>query len=436
MGETQGRELGARFPPMAQVATVFPRIAVDAPAPASQARALVGATDSAVRRVAAPPPPKKPWTIEDPIAGEGKSVRIRGQFSDDLDIPSLCEDIADRIPGDQLARFAEAVGDTLDEYKALMDESPRSQGWASRRDAVVSEFLSVCEEFVEVDLVRIMTRRSLCPGCGLEMQRLDAVEANVVRGTPSECGVAHNTNMLYCSACNVEIVDRSPITNYGASSNRLGGVFLSGAGAGSGDGGEGSERAVVSDHSSYNDLDTFTRAWLAYHGRHNPKLPSNLFQLLDEYFTKQGMKTGAEYRASPLITNRYGERVKEGTSVERMRDALKALEMPLYIDEFYIRHVYWGWPLPDATAFQELVFKNYDRTQRVFPLVKEARKSSLNAWYRLYQELRAAGHECHPHTFNLVTTDKIRQWHDRVRSKMCELANRDGGVEIPFFPIG
>jgi len=379
-----------------------------------------------VRGVAKHAPPKcveKPWTFADPLPRSPKSVRVKGKYSDNLDISTLCDEIAERLRDDEREKFRQCALPHLRAHASSVDKI--------ERDRAISRFMRCCEDFIDVDLIRIAQRTSECPNCGGEMDRLDAVESRALAHVAD--GTASNSGLIHCAGCKVQMVDTSPITNYGVSSNRLGGVFMSNAG--SGDGAEGFDRAVVSDHSSYDDRDTFMRAWLAYHGRHNPKLPEDLFRRLDEYFTSIGMLTGEEYRAMPLCENRYGELVKKGTSVERLGNALKALKLPLYIDQFYIRHVYWGWPLPDATPFQERVFQNYDRTQRVYALIKGPRGSSLNAQYRLYQELRAAGHACDPHTFDLVTTEKIRETHEHIRKQMCELASRDGGVPIPFFPI-
>lgn len=299
------------------------------------------------------------------------------------------------------------------------------------------DYFDVLSDFVSIEIIRLSKRVPTCPTCCCELEYIDAVEMNEMIGeqesTPAGASAAA---LAICRMCKVARMDSTPIMNHNSSSGGtlgLGGTLSCSSNGGGGDG--DGERAVVSDHCPYDDRDNFTKTWQAYHGMHNPKIPPDLFDRLDTFFVMNGLKTGEEYRAMPVVKNRYNEEIKAGTSVEWLSRALKELSIPLYIDQFYIRHVYWGWPLPNQLHLQEIVFKNYDRTQAVNKHIKKKRHSALNAWYRLYQELKGAGAgpEVHIHTFNLVTTEKIRVEHDEIREDMCRLASLDGGPPIKFF---
>jgi hypothetical protein len=277
------------------------------------------------------------------------------------------------------------------------------------------------ESRIVVDVIRVAVQKKTCPTCHVEF--------------------ASGQGKLTCLECGEVVLDATPVTLFSGNMNGLGGTSIGCASNRSNDGGGGAgdydagSCVSSSENSNTDEHNTFRKAWDAMHGTHKPRLPVDFFDQLDVYFTRQGRPTGAQVRAQPVIINLYGEQAKEGTSVEALHRALKSLQLAFYADEFYIRYVYWGWPLPDASSVRERVFRNYERTRKVYPLIPGARETSkLNAWYWLYQELRGAGFEISPHLFNLVGTEKIREWHDRIREQMCILASQDGDEPIPFFP--
>lgn len=288
-------------------------------------------------------------------------------------------------------------------------------GWKSTL-RLVDHLRYNCDQ-VEVDIICTPTQAKLCPSCNKPIQQ------------------RHGESRSVCYQCNITMVDATPITVYSGSMNGLGGtsVGCSNNGSNATDG-YFDTTSSSSDHTFGEERGNFQRAWDAVHGR-NAKIPEDTFTRLDAYFAREGGKTGEEIRKQPVIINMYGEEAKEGTSVEGLHKALKALRLSVYVDEFYIRHAYWGWPLPNAESVKERVFINYERMRRVYPMVEESRESSgLNAMYWMYQCLRGAGFKISPHLFNLVETPKIREWHERVCKRMCELASQDGDVPIPFFP--
>jgi hypothetical protein len=361
------------------------------------------------------------WRVE---CVDGR-VRIMGSYNEDLDLYGIMDDVSKYID----PAYAEVMRSDLGELA-----SKKTDMTGGECEEIIFYFLDGLKDYIdEVSIVQVVPHRRLtCLICGDRMTELDMIQTHVESFSLYDNGIS---SVAKCNSCGTLMTDNVPIVNYGPSMSGLGGTLSSSMGGGRSDGSDSVERAVVSDHNSYDDKDNFTKAWRAFHGMHNPKLPEDLFEKLDEYFVLNGLKTGAEYRAMPLVTNIYGEKVKEGTSSKRMFEALRAIGYPLYLDMFYIRNVYWGWPLPNALHLKEIVFRNYDRTQNVYKYLKGTRKSSLNAQYRLYQELRAAGYKCSHQSFNIVETGKILALHDEVRREMCRLASQDGGGVIEFFPI-
>ena len=333
-------------------------------------------------------------------------LRLVGNYNADFDLANFHGQLTE-------------AGVTTPELEDLVDT------WKTERDlATLARYFRQCRfAGVTVDVLSELTYQRPCPACpGGQLERHDG----------------HGT--VVCNVCRMSVVDNTPVVMYSGSMNGLGGTgpgCSSGPTVGDGSGDFGSTSSSSGDHSSGEDRDNFTRAWLAMHGMQNPKLPPDLFEQLDAYFIRDGRPSGEQVRAQPVIINMYGEQAKEGTSVEALHTALKSfkLKQSCYADEFYIRHVYWGWPLPNAFHVRERVFRNYDRTRAVYPFVDGARESSPNASYWLYQELRAAGYEISDHLFSLVRTANILEWHDHIRRQMCILASQDGDEPIEFFPL-
>ena len=370
----------------------------------------------AMTAVVAPAPATTPadWRLSSTPSG---SPRLQGTYSDHLDCSALLAAVAGAPGLDPVY---------LERARALLPELVDP--------AKIKRFLNALSDAgVVVDIVRIASRSRRCPSCG-------------------DDDLIHIDNLgharLTCPSCSATVADEMPLTVYSGSMNGLGGTGAGCASAGPGEsgtggGGDGDNTITSSsnEHSSSEDRDIFTKCWMCIHGEQNPKLPPDLFDRLDAYFARIGVPSGAEVRAQPVVVNMVGEQSKAGTSAELLHKAFKALQKDLkgqtnslYSDEFYVRHVYWGWPLPNARPFKERVFRNYARTAAVYDQIPGARATSLNAWFWLFQELRGAGFVISASLFNLPETGKIREWHVEIRKEMCRLASLDGDVPIPFFP--
>lgn len=173
--------------------------------------------------------------------------------------------------------------------------------------------------------------------------------------------------------------------------------------------------------SDYEDKENFHKALVRYQGKQSNKLPSDLFEQLDEYFSSRGFPTGEEIKQEPL-SNDSGTSIKiRGRSNKNLLlKALKVIGMPeLYGDINLICKLYWKWELPDLVNLEETLLNDYDLTQEIFERNKGDRKSCLNNQYRLWRHLSQRGHMCRSRDFKMVKTPEIIRYHEQMWALFC-----------------
>jgi hypothetical protein len=170
-------------------------------------------------------------------------------------------------------------------------------------------------------------------------------------------------------------------------------------------------RVNVGGRSGYKDRLTFIKTLDHFMGLKIPKIPEKLYDMLDEYFIKEGFPTGKEIcETAPLLPN--GQR--RGTSVDLMVKALAATSNTSFYDCInHIGSIYWKWKLPDLSELREVIIKDYDETQEVYEEIRE-RGSSLNSQIRTFAHLKARGYECDFSNFKILTTRDSLEYHHRM----------------------
>jgi len=243
------------------------------------------------------------------------------------------------------------------------------------RLALVQQYLSIAKRHVQVNALRILDIEGKCIHCGA------AVDDYI---TDEEDGIK------VCPHCNGEIIrlKRSPFHS-------------------------DSSRVNTSDRNNYSDKDNFYKALMKYQGKSCSKLPDDLQEKLDKYFQLRGQMIGEDIKKLPC--NKDGE-TKGKLKIDNMFNALKEIRgySKYYGDAMLICHQYWGWKLPDVSYLENTIMENYDRSQMVYLRKKGNRKSSLNTQYRLFRELRHAGHLCYPDKFKMIKTPETLKYHEKM----------------------
>ena len=158
-------------------------------------------------------------------------------------------------------------------------------------------------------------------------------------------------------------------------------------------------------------------------GKGDKQLPEDLFELLDNYFYKIGFPLGDEIKTWDLDTN--GMRVNLGnyqeTNIGMMREALRKNGYNKFYDETYkIAHEYWGWELHDLCNLEELIKSTYINTINFIQDIKGDRTSDCNSEYWFFRVLEQVYHPLNQSYFNIIKTEKSREYHDFLWFEVCK----------------
>jgi hypothetical protein len=254
------------------------------------------------------------------------------------------------------------------------------------RHHLIREYLNIADKYISLDILWEVTQDLKCPACRCSL--LDAL--------------VDDEGLILCS-CGFQqpnLVKRSTFKD--------------------------AMRVNVGGRSGYEDRTTFIKAFDRFMGSKIPKIPDRLYEMLDEYFTREGFPLGSTIKATfPLLPN--GKRPM--TSVDLMARALSATSNTSYYD--YINSIafhYWGWNLPDLSLMREIIINDYDLSQKVYEEIRE-RGSSLNVQIRLYAHLLARGYPCELSDFKILTSRESLEYHNRMLQVMFD---RIGLPRIPL----
>lgn len=294
--------------------------------------------------------------------------------------------------GALLAEYQAAADPLLEQYrKASAQQDPEVFGRKSTKISpnsrlyVVEAYLKLAAQYIELNLVRqVKTMPMCCPQCMTIL--------------PEDTDDSHS----FCPQCN----SANPCVFSGT--NSMDGEHSGGS----------SGTNPLEDDS----LDNFMRAIIRFQGMQSPP-PVELYDVLDQYFTAQGMPIGAEVKKLPL-----NDRGRRGDTDHAM--ILNALAQTnnsgFYDDVNLIGHQYFGWKLPNIAHLVPQLKTIFIETQRVFysiPVEQRSRTSSLNVNYRLWRTLEFIGHKFPMSEFKIAhDPDSLRE-HDKLWNYMVELAH-------------
>jgi hypothetical protein len=258
-----------------------------------------------------------------------------------------------------------------------------------RRTAIIHEYLSIAENYIEMHVFQTVPDVINCPVCGASNDVM----------SPSD---VFGTRVCACGRVAVSV-------SKGASFRD-------------------SARVDTGTKNSYDDLGNFSKRIDAFEGRQRVRPPQLLYEQLDAFFKEHPEilgRSNEQIRSEPCHDN--GK--KRGTSVSILEDALyKTRNSAFYRDIELIGNVIWGWKLADLTYLRQVLIGDYIKTQRVYEEIKE-RESSLNVSLRLFAHLRARGYPCSIKDFKIVSSRDSIAYHNKCLSVMFKR------VGLPYEPI-
>jgi hypothetical protein len=150
----------------------------------------------------------------------------------------------------------------------------------------------------------------------------------------------------------------------------------------------------------------------------NTKLPKNITELLDEYFTQNNFPIGSDIKTNSELNKK--------TSRTAMYKALKDIGLSkLYKDVNLVCNIYWGWPLINLDYLETKILEYYDTINEVFEKIKGDRSSSLNTQYELWWILTMIDYPCEAREFKMPKTPEIFNYHEKKRQEISEQLNWD-----------
>lgn len=178
-------------------------------------------------------------------------------------------------------------------------------------------------------------------------------------------------------------------------------------------------RHAYNQKNQYVSKDNFLKGLQRFQGKRSRKLPVDMFDRMDEYARKFNMPTSEEVKKMPL--NADGKRGPKEYTRGYMKGLLDILDYKSYYNDInLITHLYWGWKLPDISAYEEQIKKDYEMSQIVFNEIQKDRQSSLILPYRIFRHLKHAGYPCNIEDFDIVTTPEIKQAYEDIWKEICD----------------
>lgn len=190
----------------------------------------------------------------------------------------------------------------------------------------------------------------------------------------------------------------------------------------------------------YEDCDNFRRAAIRFACKQVKNFHEKLFDDLDDYFIKEGYKSGEEIRKQPL--NKNGK--KNDVGFQLMLDALtflssdkkhpyRTIYSSYYEDIWLIMHNYWGFKANNIEHLLPRLIAMYYATQEVYNNMtseeKGGRDAALNTQIRLLLQLLSCDYECDKTDFKLPKCRNSIQIQQTSWKIMCKRA------KVKFVPI-
>lgn len=323
-------------------------------------------------------------------------------------IKKIQDEIKDIESGEKLRVYDQKVKNILSEYnkfngvvKTVVFNAKEENNYKELdhniryRIHLIDEYLDIATNYINIDIIRINNIPvDVCNGCGKSIAKVAPCEEGTIRCPNLECQTEHN------------VIIQTKMAKDGSRINSSG---------------------STDDES----IDNFLRAFIRYHGLQTDEPDESIYKELDEYFDVHDRPSGAEIRKLPL-----NERGRRGDTDHKMLwAALSHIgRSEYYEDTNLIGNRYWGWTIPNAMKYKEIIISHYNKTQKVFYQIspeERGRNSSLGTQYRLWRHLQLVGHECYMEEFKIAENPESLRTHNKLWRLMCEGSNDPDIVYIP-----
>jgi len=334
----------------------------------------------------------------------GKAPKLREEIKNLKSLESIAKKPVDKFKyQDKIKKLETQLNEIelnikIDEYRkgaekyletyAKTHDSKELVGIENRLDAI-EQYLDIAKKYAKIEVNRILPDYYLCDNCGYDLRDVDMTDEIII------CPGCESMIRKYVDAKD-EVKNDAPTCN-----------------------GSGS---VIGDDSR-NFRDTLKR----FQGKEVVNIPMELYNKLDEYFETIDRPNGDYYKdMAPLHDG-----TKQGTSKKIMSEALKKIKCSSYYEnEAYICREYWGWELPDLSAYEDTIIELYFEFQACYQSVKGyERKSSLATQVILWLILHNLDIHCSRKDFRLVEIDKTVSYYRQV---LEECTKKLGWKNIPL----
>lgn len=286
-------------------------------------------------------------------------------------------------------RYLSLVIPILDVYREKRDQRPislveivKQKGNIENQEEmldIISQFLDIAEDYIILNIFPEEKIKAACPACNKPVEDLEQA----------------NENGIQLCSCGYRKITFS-------------GINVSGGN--------------LTSNSAYENRENFRKGMARKQGKMHSKIPDELIDRLDEYFSKKFDLS----RKKVLSQKCDSDGVKPNTSLRMLRNALSDLEYSsLFNDIDYIAHIFWGWSLLDFSHLEEEMMNVYDDTQKVYDETPDKeRAASLNLQWRMFHQLRGLNFFVSEDRFLFQESDKSLQFHREMWKKMCEESGR------------
>lgn len=265
----------------------------------------------------------------------------------------------------------------------LPTKIPSTSDDDSYRHQIISRYLEIAKKHFNIDVSRIIHNIILCPECKSQINDENYKEQS------------QNGNIEVCPACGEEL------------------TTLIGSSSGSAD-----------SKNSDKDWEHILKRLIELQGYQKDNIPKDTYNLLDEYFEKNGFPTGEKIRNSntiKIIDLGLGIKIKSGTSIKMMLEALGELEMSsLYKDAYLICRNYWGWELINLSSIENMMSEFFHEFRGIYDSIKGMRSSFLNRDYVIFRLLEQTGNYVEPIYFKMIETEGSFQYHEETWLRGCK----------------
>lgn len=183
----------------------------------------------------------------------------------------------------------------------------------------------------------------------------------------------------------------------------------------------GSRKYVPIRKNTYLSVKNFIIELDKMQGKNSITFVPEIFEKLDEYFSKNNFMSAEEIRNSKM--NKYGKRGPYSKRV--LREALNKCNLNAYYKDIdSLTRDYWGWKLINLTNSQvNKLIRDYEESQAIFNSLSSERTSVINLEYRKFRHLINIGIKCRVSDFIIIKTPEILKEYEKMWEIVCQKLN-------------